>query len=89
MDNQAKNDWAAISILAHEIGHHLNGHALNKEGSNHRKELQADEFLGFVLARKKCPLEDAQSAVGNSLPDEASFNILQARSIRCYCKRLE
>ena len=51
ISKKASNDWAATSILAHEIGHHLNGHALNDEGSNHKWELEADEFSGFVLAR--------------------------------------
>lgn len=65
-------NWGNTSILAHEVGHHLNGHTLNNSGSNHRVELQADEFSGFVLARMGCSLEDAQSAVSNLLPDEAS-----------------
>lgn len=66
---QTNNDWSAISILAHEIGHHLNGHALNDEGSNHKWELDADEFSGFVLARMGSNLEDAQSAI-KSLTNE-------------------
>ncbi len=65
-------DWGLTSILAHEVGHHLNGHTLKTGGSNHKIELQADEFSGFVLARMKCSLADAQSAVSNLLPDEAS-----------------
>ena len=65
-------DWGLTSILAHEVGHHLNGHTLKSGGSNHKIELQADEFSGFVLARMKCSLEDAQIAVSNLLPDEAS-----------------
>ncbi|MGB1308599.1 MAG: hypothetical protein ACPG6B_06795 [Oceanihabitans sp.] len=65
-------DWGNTSILAHEVGHHLNGHTLKSGGSNHKIELQADEFSGFVLARMNCSLEDAQSAISNLLPDEAS-----------------
>jgi hypothetical protein len=63
IDIKAGNDWAATSVLAHEIGHHLNGHALNDEGSNHKWELEADEFSGFVLARMGTTLDDAQSAI--------------------------
>ena len=63
IDEKAGNDWAATSVLAHEIGHHLNGHALNDEGSNHKWELEADEFSGFVLARMGASLQDAQSAI--------------------------
>ncbi|MGB1308600.1 MAG: hypothetical protein ACPG6B_06800, partial [Oceanihabitans sp.] len=65
-------DWGNTSILAHEVGHHLNGHTLKSGGSNHKIELQADEFSGFVLARMNCSLEDAQSAISNLLPDKAS-----------------
>ena len=63
IDVNAGNDWAATSVLAHEIGHHLNGHALNNKGSSHKWELEADEFSGFVLARMEATLEDAQSAI--------------------------
>src|SRR5690606_3988707 len=55
-----------------EVGHHLNGHTLKSGGSNHRIELQADEFSGFVLARMGCSLGDAQAAVNKMLPDEGS-----------------
>lgn len=65
-------DWGLVSILAHEVGHHLNGHTLRSGGSNHQIELQADEFSGFVLGRMGCTLDDAQSAVSKMLPDEAS-----------------
>lgn len=45
--------WAAKSILAHEIGHHLNNHTLNRydtlseEGIRicHKEELEADYFV--------------------------------------------
>ncbi|MGQ2982521.1 hypothetical protein [Flavobacterium sp.] len=57
------NKWAAISILAHEIGHHLNGHTLDKVGSRPRTELEADEFSGFVLRKMGATLEEAQSAM--------------------------
>ena len=59
------NDWPALSILAHEIGHHLNGHALNNLGSNHKFELEADEFSGFVLGKMKATLSEAQSAISS------------------------
>ena len=58
-----KTNWAAISILAHEIGHHLNGHTLSGRGSWHKMELEADEFSGFVLRRMGATLEEAQAAM--------------------------
>lgn len=56
-------NWAAISILAHEIGHHLNGHTLGSEGSRPATELEADEFSGFVLRKMGASLKDAQAAM--------------------------
>ncbi len=72
IDLKAQNDWAAISILAHEIGHHLNGHALNNEGSNHEFELDADYFSGLILAKMGATLIEAQSAVQTLSYDKAT-----------------
>jgi TPR repeat protein len=43
-------DWSGKFVLAHEIGHHLNGHSLNNGSSNHKYELEADYFAGRALA---------------------------------------
>ena len=45
----ANNDWAPVSIMAHEIGHHLSGHTIQPGGSQPATELEADKFSGFVL----------------------------------------
>jgi hypothetical protein len=59
--NKATNDkWAAIALLAHEIGHHLNGHTLKKRGNSQLPELEADEFAGFVLHKLGASLEQSQ-----------------------------
>ena len=57
------NKWAAVSVLAHEIGHHLNGHTVSSSGSNPAIELEADEFSGFVLRKMGASLADAQAAM--------------------------
>lgn len=57
------SDWAAISILAHEIGHHLNGHTLDNIASKPATELEADEFSGFVLQKMGASLQDAQAVM--------------------------
>jgi TPR repeat protein len=72
IEDKAENNWAAVSILAHEIGHHLNGHALNDEGSSHKWELEADEFSGFVLKRMGSTLVDAQSAISTLKLEKAT-----------------
>src|SRR5687767_4496297 len=51
LDDVANDKWASISVLAHEIGHHLLGHTLDGRGSQLPKELAADEFSGLVLRR--------------------------------------
>ena len=60
---KAGNEWAAVSVLAHEIGHHLNGHTLENHGSKPDQELEADEFSGFVLRRMGASLTEAQVAM--------------------------
>lgn len=59
----SKSDWGALSILAHEIGHHLQGHTIVEGGSDPAKELEADEFSGFVMYQMGASLKDAQAAI--------------------------
>lgn len=64
------NDWASISIMAHEIGHHLSGHTLMPGGSQPPIELEADKFSGFVLQKMGASLADAQKAISTLVPIE-------------------
>ncbi|RYY64620.1 MAG: membrane-binding protein, partial [Chitinophagaceae bacterium] len=57
------NKWAAVSVLAHEIGHHLDGHTVTSSGSQPQLELEADEFSGYVLRKMGASLADAQAAM--------------------------
>ncbi len=61
MSKNSKTDWASIGVLAHEVGHFLLYHSINKGGSKPRWELSADEFAGYTLARMGSSLEQAQS----------------------------
>jgi len=72
INNFTKTDWAALSILAHEIGHHLQGHTIKAGGSEHEKELEADEFSGFVMYQMGATLKEAQSAIFNLTSDYAT-----------------
>jgi hypothetical protein len=63
LDNVAKDKWASISVVAHEIGHHLLGHTLDGRGSQLPKELGADEFSGAVLHKMGASLQQAQLAM--------------------------
>lgn len=64
--------WAAVSVLAHEIGHHLNGHTITASGSQPNLELDADEFSGFVLKKMGATLEQAQAAMRTVAQQRAS-----------------
>lgn len=66
----AKTDWAAVSVLAHEIAHHLNGHTLSDKGSQPNKELACDEFSGFVLKTLGASLEESLAGMV-SMPQSA------------------
>jgi hypothetical protein len=65
----ANNNWAPISIMAHEIGHHLSGHTIQPGGSQPPTELEADKFSGFVLYKMGAALVDAQKAMNALVPD--------------------
>ncbi len=65
----SKSDWGALSILAHEIGHHLQGHTIIEGGSDPVKELEADEFSGFVMYQMGASLKEAQAAISKLTSD--------------------
>lgn len=81
VNDATKTDWAAWSILAHEIGHHLQGHTIDGEASDHRKELEADEFSGFVMYQLGAGLKDAQAAM-RKFSDEYPTSTHPVRSKR-------
>jgi hypothetical protein len=69
---QTQTDWSAVSILAHEIGHHLSGHTLLKGGSRPSLELEADKFSGFVLYNLGATLEEALIAIKTLVGEQGS-----------------
>lgn len=81
VNNAVKTDWAGVSIIAHEIGHHLNGHTLSRAGSNPKDELEADEFSGFVLRKMGASLAEAQAAI-KLLSDERTSSTHPGKQYR-------
>ena len=69
---ETNDKWAAMALLAHEVGHHLNGHTIKKSGSRPGLELEADEFAGFVLRKLGASLQQAQEVMIYIASDEAS-----------------
>lgn len=67
--NNATNrgtSWASLSILAHEVGHHLQGHTvrapLNYQDKR-KMELEADKFSGFIMQSLGATLEQSLAAI--------------------------
>ena len=58
-----KDKWASIFILAHEIGHHIDGHTEAGLKSCPAIELEADQFAGFVLCKMGATLQQSQLAM--------------------------
>ena len=63
LDQRTGNEWASISVMAHEVGHHLLGHTISGQGSNPTIELEADEFSGYALRKMGASLADAQATM--------------------------
>ncbi|XWW43821.1 M48 family metalloprotease [Fibrella sp. USSR17] len=63
LEEATETNWSATSIMAHEIGHHLQGHTLASGGSSHQKELEADRFSGFVLHQLGATLDESLVAI--------------------------
>lgn len=68
---EVNSDWTTFLILAHELGHHLNGHTL-LGGSTPPTELQADEFAGFAMAMANGNLEEAKKGFLSIAGEEGS-----------------
>ena len=74
VENATHTDWSAISIVAHEIGHHLQGHTIDGKGARPQKELEADRFSGFVMQRLGASLDEALVAIKTLGDDKATYS---------------
>ena len=72
LDQRTGNRWASISVLAHEVGHHLKGHTVSGQGSQPATELEADEFSGYALRKMGASLADAQATMSLIASENAS-----------------
>jgi tetratricopeptide (TPR) repeat protein len=67
------NNWGNLFILAHEVGHHINGHSLDillyksiepkSLKQKRQQELEADEFAGFILRKLGATLSQTSEAI--------------------------
>jgi hypothetical protein len=72
VQDKTATNWSAISILAHEIGHHLLGHTIKFHQRNPGDELAADKYSGFILYQMGASLLEAQAAMQLVGKDEGS-----------------
>ena len=77
VNERAGTDWAAVSVIAHEFGHHYYGHVhAGAEGLApdvlRQRELEADYFSGYVLARMGTSVEEAEAAQDTLYDEEWS-----------------
>lgn len=81
------NDWSNLFILAHEVGHHINGHSIDillvgaeviepkTLAKKRQQELEADSFAAFVLAKLGASLPQLNSVItliSNNTDDQYS-----------------
>jgi len=67
--------WSQLFILAHEVGHHINGHSIDillaaadivepkTLAAKRKQELESDEFAGFILGKLGATLEQTSEAI--------------------------
>ena len=67
--------WSQLFILAHEVGHHINGHSIDillaaadvvepkTLATKRQQELESDEFAGFILGKLGATLEQTSEAI--------------------------
>jgi hypothetical protein len=72
LDNYAGTKWASISVLAHEMGHHYRNHVISSGGSTPPKEIEADYFSGYVMAKLGATLNEAHAAMAQIASPRAS-----------------
>ena len=73
IDGRAR--WRNLTVLAHEVAHHLNNHPVevrisqNVDRSTYEKrkiqELEADEFAGFIMYKLGAPIDEVIKAVSS------------------------
>lgn len=88
------SNWTNLFILAHEVGHHVNGHSLDlvlyageivdapELKKKREQELEADEFAGFVLAKLGASLTQTTSTVSKLSNEDDTYSTHPKRDKR-------
>jgi hypothetical protein len=59
-------------VLAHEMGHHYRNHVIDAQGSTPPKEIEADYFSGYVMAKLGATINEAIAAMEQIASPRAS-----------------
>ncbi len=76
LPDATEQDWKALTVLAHELGHHVNLHLLTPRPgmSGIDKELQADRFAGHMMHLFGASLQQAQAVLySNYISENESY----------------
>ncbi|NDC77320.1 MAG: hypothetical protein EBZ67_05555 [Chitinophagia bacterium] len=67
-------DWETLTVLAHELDHHINNHILNPlpGATQHERELEADESAGFIIYLMGGSLDQA-TQVFATVPEQGTY----------------
>lgn len=63
INDSTRTDWGAVSVLAHEIAHHLLGHTLDPGAMRPGDELACDRYSGFILRSMGASLVESRAAM--------------------------
>ena len=92
--NSNNNYWINMTILAHEVGHHINQHTndailiinniIDKSSllESRKMELDADYFAGFVLAKLGAKLNDATEVYNQESNEDDTYSTHPSKSKR-------
>lgn len=83
MERLERGDWMRLSILAHEIAHHLNGDPIAAASASETRDMesQADRYSGFILQQLGASLNDVQAAI-KAINTEQGTAIHPPKSVR-------
>lgn len=81
-DGSSEGKWGSYFILAHEIGHHLNGHSLDSKGSTPSYELEADYFSGTAMGLLGATLSESKRAIETLITYEKATSTHPAKADR-------
>jgi hypothetical protein len=70
----SEKDWETLTVLAHELGHHINNHILNPlpDATQRDRELEADESAGFIIYLMGGSITQA-SQVFSLVPEQGTY----------------